>query len=111
VQIEGAYVTEMMKLMKYVESKEDLLIQIVRTHQHHTKSTLLQTVNNFKKSFQSETERMQNVTAQSIEGRRMQRQFSGSLDEIFVDKEQSYGWLKFGDRKGETESTVVVRLG
>jgi hypothetical protein len=24
-----------------------------------------------------------------------------------VDKEQSYRWLKFGDIKGETESTIV----
>jgi hypothetical protein len=25
-----------------------------------------------------------------------------------VDKEQSYRWLKFGDIKGETESTIVA---
>jgi hypothetical protein len=25
-----------------------------------------------------------------------------------VDKEQSYRWLKFGDNKGETESTIVA---
>ena len=25
-----------------------------------------------------------------------------------MDNEQSYRWLKFGDIKGETESTVVV---
>jgi hypothetical protein len=31
-----------------------------------------------------------------------------SLDEKLVDKEQSYQWLKFGDIKGETESTTVA---
>jgi hypothetical protein len=25
-----------------------------------------------------------------------------------VDKEQAYRWLKFGDIKGETESTIVA---
>jgi hypothetical protein len=52
---EGAYVTEVMKLMEYVESKEDSLIQIVRTHQH---STLFQTVKNVKKSLESEIKQM-----------------------------------------------------
>jgi hypothetical protein len=44
-----------MELMEH-EHKEDLLIQIVRLHQHHT--TLFQTVKNFKKSFQSETKQI-----------------------------------------------------
>jgi hypothetical protein len=30
------YIVRVMKLMEYVESKEDPLIQIVRTHQHDT---------------------------------------------------------------------------
>jgi hypothetical protein len=38
----------------------------------------------------------------------MHGQFSRSLDEKLVDKEQSYRWLKFGDIKGETESTIVA---
>jgi hypothetical protein len=37
----------------------------------------------------------------------MHGQFPRSLDEKLVDKEQSYRWLKFGDIKGETESTIV----
>jgi len=40
MQREGAYIAEVMKLMKYVECKEDSVIQIVRTHQYHTNSTL-----------------------------------------------------------------------
>jgi hypothetical protein len=38
----------------------------------------------------------------------MHGQFPHSLDEKLVDKEQSYLWLKFGDIKGETESTIVA---
>jgi hypothetical protein len=49
MQTEGAYKAKM-KLMAYVESKEDPMIQIVRTHQHHTNSTLLHTIKTFKKS-------------------------------------------------------------
>jgi len=33
---------------------------------------------------------------------------SCSLDVKLVDREQSYLWLKFGDIKGGTESTVVA---
>jgi hypothetical protein len=54
MQVEGAYIEETLNLVKYVENKEDQLIQIVRTHQHNTNSALLQTANKFKKSFQSE---------------------------------------------------------
>jgi hypothetical protein len=38
----------------------------------------------------------------------MHGQFPRSSDEKLVDKEQSYRWLKFGDVKGETESTIVA---
>jgi hypothetical protein len=49
MQVEGAYIAETVNLVEYVESKEDPLIQIVRTHQHNTNSALLQTDNKFKK--------------------------------------------------------------
>jgi hypothetical protein len=52
--LEGAYVREIMTLMEYIENKGYSLIQVAGTHQHHTKSTPLQTVENLKKSFQSE---------------------------------------------------------
>jgi acylphosphatase len=51
-QTEGAYIAEVMKLMGHVQSNEDTTIQIVRTHQHHTYSTLLQIFKNFKNYFQ-----------------------------------------------------------
>jgi hypothetical protein len=38
----------------------------------------------------------------------MYGQFPRRLDEKLVDKEQSYRWLKYGDIKGETESTTVA---
>jgi hypothetical protein len=47
IQIEGAYIAEVVKLMECVDSKEDTLIKIVRTH-HHTHSILLETVKDFK---------------------------------------------------------------
>jgi hypothetical protein len=112
MQVEGAYIAEALNSVEYVEIKEDPLTQIVRTHQHNTKSALLQTANKFKKSFQIETKQMKNIITQKIEGKweekRMHRQFPRSLDEKLVDKEQSYRWLKFGDVKGETESTIVT---
>jgi hypothetical protein len=72
---------------------------------------LLQTANKFKKPFQSETKQIKNIT-QNIEGKwekkRMHGQFARNLDEKLVDKEYYYRWLKFGDIKGETESTIVA---
>jgi hypothetical protein len=58
IQVEGAYIAETPNLVEYVESKEDPLIQIVRTRQYSTNSALLQTANKFKKSFQSETKQI-----------------------------------------------------
>jgi hypothetical protein len=43
MQIEGTYIAEVMKLIECVGSKEDAVMQVVRTHQHHTNSTLLET--------------------------------------------------------------------
>jgi hypothetical protein len=111
-QVEGAYIAETINLVEYVESKEDPLIQIVRTHQHTTNSALLQTANKFKKSFQSETKQIKNIITQNLKGKweekRMHGQFSRKLNDKLMDKEQSYRWLKFGDIKRETESTIVA---
>jgi hypothetical protein len=43
VQLEVAYIVEVTKLIKYVTSKEDLRIQIVRIDRHITDSAVLQT--------------------------------------------------------------------
>jgi hypothetical protein len=111
--VEGAYIAETVNLVEYVENKEDPLIQIVRTHQHNTNLALLRTANKFKKSFQNETKQIKkNIIIQNIKGKweekRMHGQFPRSLDGKLVNKEQSYRWLKFGDTKGETESTIVA---
>ena len=38
----------------------------------------------------------------------MHGQLPRSLDEKLVDIDQLYRWLKYGDIKGETESTIVA---
>jgi hypothetical protein len=38
----------------------------------------------------------------------MHGQFPHNVEEKFVDKEESYQWLKFGDIRGETEHTAVA---
>jgi hypothetical protein len=38
----------------------------------------------------------------------MHGQFPHNLDEKLVDNEQSCPWLKFGNIKAETESTIVA---
>ena len=43
MQLEAAHRVEITKLTEYVDRKEDPLIQVVRTHQHNTDSTVLQT--------------------------------------------------------------------
>jgi hypothetical protein len=41
-------------------------------------------------------------------GKRMHGQFLHSLDDKLLDNERSYQWLKFGNIKGQTESTIVT---
>jgi hypothetical protein len=86
-------------------------MECVTTHQHQRNSTLRQTVENFQKSFESETKKI-NIKAQNIkeEGKekRMHGKFPCSLNEKLVDKEQSCRWLKFGVIKEETGSRVVA---
>jgi hypothetical protein len=38
----------------------------------------------------------------------MHGEFRSNLDETMVDTEQSYRWLKYGNIKGETESTILA---
>jgi hypothetical protein len=66
MQTEGAYTAEVMKLMECIGSKEDSLIQIVRTHQYHTISTLLQTVRDLKKIFSKLNKENKSIIAQNI---------------------------------------------
>jgi len=69
--------------MEYVQSKEDPLIKILRTPQHHTNSTLLQTVKNLKNS--KLTKKIKNTIAQNTketwERKKTHGGFPHSLDE------------------------------
>ena len=47
-------------------------------------------------------------TKERWHGKRMHEQLPRIFDEKLVDIEQSYRWLKSGDIKGETESTIVA---
>jgi hypothetical protein len=47
-------------------------------------------------------------TKERCHGKRMHGQLPRRLYEKLLDIEQSYRWLKYGDIKGETESTIVA---
>ena len=47
-------------------------------------------------------------TKERWQSKRMHGQLPRNLDEKLVDIEQSYRWLKSGDIKGETGSTIVA---
>jgi hypothetical protein len=68
--------------------------------------------NNKPQERNSERYKTEDIIEENLKGRwqgkRMCGPFPRSLDENQVDKEQSYGWVKFGDMKGETESAIVA---
>ena len=74
--------------------------------------TVLQTARCLKTEVQRETRKMKDSIAEKTKerwhGKRMHGQLPRHLDGKLVDIEQSYRWLKSGDIKGETESTVVA---
>jgi hypothetical protein len=77
-----------------VESKADSLIQIVRTHQYRTNTTVLQNARNIKEKFKKGTRQVKDIitekTKERQQGKRMHGQFPCSLGEKLVDNEQSY---------------------
>ena len=98
--------------MEYVDRKEDPLIQVVRTHQHNTDSAVLQTARCLKTEVRKEIRKIKDTIVEKAKerwhGKRMHGQLPRNLDEKLVDIEQSYRWLKSGDIKGETESTIMA---
>ena len=112
MQLEAAHAVEITKLVEYVDKKEDPLIQVVRTHQHNTNSAVLKTTRCLKIEVQRETRKLKDSIAEkTIErwhGKRMHGQLQCNLDEMLVDIEQSYHWLKSGNIKAETESKIVA---
>jgi len=112
MQLETAHAIEISKLAGYVDRKEDALIQFVRTHQHNTDSAVLQAARCMKTEVQKETGKLKDSIAEKTkerwQGKRLHGQLPRNLDEKLVDTEESYRWLKSGDMKGETESTIVA---
>ena len=112
IQIEIAQAVEITKIVEYVDRKEDSIIQVVRTRQFNIDSAVLQTPRRLKTEVQRETRKIKDIMAEKTkergQGKRMHRQLPRKLDEKLVDIEQSYRWLKCGDIKGESESTVVA---
>jgi len=101
-----------MILFKYVDRKEDPLIQDVRTHQHNTDSLESQRARCLKTEVQKETRKVKDnigeKTKERWQGKRMHGQLPRNIDETLLDIEQSYRWLKSGDIKEETESKIVA---
>jgi len=111
MQLDAAHAVEITKLVEYVDRKEDPLMQAVRTHQHNTDPAVLQTARCLKTEVQKETRKMDNIvekTKETLHGKRMHGQLPRNLDVKMVDIEQSYHWLKSGDIKRETESTIMA---
>jgi hypothetical protein len=75
---------------------------------------VLETARCLKTEVQRETRKMKDSTEEKTKerwhGKRMHGQLPRNLDEKLVDIEQSYHWLKSGDIKGETESTIVAAI-
>jgi hypothetical protein len=55
-------------------------------------------------------DRIEEKKKEKLHGKRMHVQLPRNLDEELVDIEHSYCWLKSGDIKGETESTIVANF-
>ena len=110
MHLEAAHAVKIIKLVEYVDRKEDPLIQVVRTHQHTpTQQCYRQLVASCQK-YRKKQEKIQDSIAEKTKerwhGKRMHGQLPRNVDEKLVDIEQSYWWLKSGDIKGETECTT-----
>jgi hypothetical protein len=69
MQLEEAYIIEITKLVEYLDSTEDPLIQIVRTHQNNTKSATVQTSRNLRTEFQKGTRQIKDSIAEKTKER------------------------------------------
>ena len=69
MQLAEAYVTEITKLMEYVDSTEDPLTQIVRTHQHNNNSAMVQTARSLKRELQEGTRQIKGSIAEKTKER------------------------------------------
>jgi hypothetical protein len=67
MQLEEAYKIEITKLMEYVESTEDPLTQIVRTHQNSTNSAMVQRAGSLNRELQKATRQIKDSIAEKTE--------------------------------------------
>lgn len=79
MQLEEAFVVDTTQVADYVDSKEDLLIQIVRTHQHNTTSAPVQTALSLNIELHRERRQIKEIIAEKTKerwrGKRMLGQF------------------------------------
>ena len=66
------------------------------------------TARSLKRELQRGTRQIKDSTAEKTKEQWQGKRMHGNLDEKLVDNEESYGWLKFGDVKGEIESGTVA---
>jgi hypothetical protein len=64
MQLEAAHAIEITKLVEYVDRKEVQLMQVVRTQQHNSDSSVLQTDGCLKTEVQKETRKMKDSIAE-----------------------------------------------
>jgi hypothetical protein len=64
MQLEEHYVVEITKLMEYVDSKEDPLIQMFKTHQNSINSAMLQRARRLKRELQRQTRQINDSIAE-----------------------------------------------
>jgi len=84
MQLEEAYIVEITTMMECVNSNEDPIIQIVRTHQHSTASAKVQSAISLKIELHRGTKQIKDIIAEKTEerrrGKRMLGQFQRNLD-------------------------------
>jgi hypothetical protein len=66
LQVEGTYITKMIKLMEYVDQDHPLMQKLLGHTNINTNLTLFQTVSNFKTSFQRETKQREDIIASNL---------------------------------------------
>jgi ubiquinone biosynthesis protein UbiJ len=80
--------------MEYVDTTEDSLIQIVRTHENINNSAMVRTARSLKRELQKGTRQIRDSIAEKTKERwwekRMHGQFPCNLDEKPVDNEQTH---------------------
>lgn len=69
IHLEEAYILEIVKLNKYVDSTAEPLIRIVRTRKNRTKSTMLHNDRNLKEKLHKRTRQVRNIKTAKMKQR------------------------------------------